>query len=396
VTLPTGKRAVFAFTFLQSFAGVLLSRGVYFYTHERLAFTATQNLFLGLGYGIAYIAGAFVSHRLTSRLGERRLLSWLLTSLIATHVVLFAMPRGPVLAVALPLISFFLGVHWPIVESFMSAGETPGQLLRVSSRYNVTWATSVPLGIGVSGTLIASPRPETLFLVPAVFSAAALVVVLLRFPRRLLHLDSAHPERPRAAEIPRYAALTVSARWGMMLSYSLIFLLAPLMPNILQQLGLNVARSTPAAALLDVGRLLSFGVVALYSGWRLRAVPMVAALVTLPVAFCMVLFAQHLALALAGELLLGLAAGFAYSSALYYALVVKNASVDAGGAHEALIGLGYALGPIAGLAAKGVAAASGGSGNTLGILAAALPLVALCLYGGLRPLGALRTRARAD
>jgi hypothetical protein len=172
----------------------------------------------------------------------------------------------------------------------------------------------------------------------------------------------------------------------MMLSYSLIFLLAPLMPDILRDLGLDVARSTPAAALLDVGRLLSFLLVAAYSGWRSRVPPLVAAIVALPAAFCMVLFAQHLALALAGEVLLGIAAGFAYYSALYYALVVKNASVDAGGAHEALIGLGYALGPLAGLAAQAVGSATTGEAKALGILAAALPLVVPCVYFALRPL----------
>jgi len=102
-----------------------------------------------------------------------------------------------------------------------------------------------------------------------------------------------------------------------------------------------------------------------------------------------VLFARHLPLALVGELLLGLAAGFAYYSALYYALVVKNASVDAGGAHEALIGLGYAHGPLAGLAAQTAGRAAGGEGKAFAILAAALPLVLPCVYFALRPLRAL-------
>ena len=60
-----------------------------------------------------------------------------------------------------------------------------------------------------------------------------------------------------------------------------------------------------------------------------------------------------------GELLFGTAAGFLYTAALYYAQVVQNASVDAGGAHEALIGVGYALGPGAGLVGTALAHGAG-------------------------------------
>ena len=39
--------------------------------------------------------------------------------------------------------------------------------------------------------------------------------------------------------------------------------------------------------------------------------------------------------------------GIIYYAAIYYALRVGNAEVDAGGVHEALIGIGYVLGPLA-------------------------------------------------
>jgi hypothetical protein len=392
VTPKRGKRALLALTFLQSFGSVLLSRGVYFYTHDRLAWGRAENLLLGLAYGAVYIAGAMASHAVTARAGERRSLLVLLMLLVALHLVIYLWPTGQALALGLPAISFLLGIKWPIIESYMSAGETPTELLRTSARYNITWASSVPLGLAVSGSLIASPEPELLFLVPAVTGSVALVLGL-SFPGRPEHLHESHPERPDPVEMERYTALTVSARWAMMLSYSLIFLLAPIMPEILQKLGLDVAQSTPAAALLDMGRLASFLLVAAYSGWRSRVPPLVAAILGLPAAFCMVIFAQHLALALLGELLLGLAAGFAYYSALYYALVVKNASVDAGGAHEALIGLGYALGPLAGLAAQAVGSAASGESRAVAILAAALPLVLPCVYFALRPL-TIPARAR--
>jgi hypothetical protein len=60
----------------------------------------------------------------------------------------------------------------------------------------------------------------------------------------------------------------------------------------------------------------------------------------------------------AGLGLFGIGMGTIYCSALYYAMSVGKAEVDAGGKHEALIGLGYGAGPICGLVA--IAAANAG------------------------------------
>jgi hypothetical protein len=72
---------------------------------------------------------------------------------------------------------------------------------------------------------------------------------------------------------------------------------------------------------------------------------------------------------IAGLAVFGVGMGVIYCSALYYAMAVGNAAVDAGGKHEALIGIGYGGGPICGLLA--IAAADSGwlaKGQTLGRL----------------------------
>ena len=71
----------------------------------------------------------------------------------------------------------------------------------------------------------------------------------------------------------------------------------------------------------------------------------------------------------------------AYTASLYYALVVKNASVDAGGAHEALIGLGFVLGPVAGLVGGALAKPLGRDG---GFFWAVLPIIVASVVGASR------------
>ena len=50
-----------------------------------------------------------------------------------------------------------------------------------------------------------------------------------------------------------------------------------------------------------------------------------------------------------GLILFGSGMGVTYYAAIYYALAVGRAEVEAGGTHEALIGGGYMVGPIIGL-----------------------------------------------
>jgi len=375
-------KRIFWLTFVESFATVLLQRGLYFYTHDALGFDDTKNLWLALASGVAYIVGAVSSHRVSERAGERRVLLGSIASLLTLHLVLTQSQSVWLLIAAFPLIGLLQGIKWPVIESFLSAGLVPQELVRTLGRYNVTWALSVPMGLIAAGQLIGGTFPGALFAAAAGFNALA-IAIALPLPKRPEHLPEAHPERPSEGELTRMTLLLTSARWCMLLSYTLLFLLAPLLPAVFATLGVDVANATAAAGLLDVARLVCFAWLGAQFGWRGRALPHLAAIAVLPIGFLLVLFGKTLLWVLLGEALFGLCAGFVYTAALYYALLLKNASVDAGGAHEGLIGLGFALGPLAGLA--------GALGervlvHTLSVLGSVAPLILGFSYLALRPL----------
>jgi len=93
----------------------------------------------------------------------------------------------------------------------------------------------------------------------------------------------------------------------------------------------------------------------------------------------MALFGADLAVVLVGELLFGLSVGMTYYAALTYAMVVKNAAVDAGGSHESLIGAGFAIGPASGLVGDYLAPVVGG--RFVGRIVGVAPLVVVCAVG---------------
>jgi len=108
--------ALFVITFLESIAATLLQRGLYFYTHEHLGFSENQNLWIAFGFGATYIVGAFASHGLTRRLGERRVLLACLFGLLAIHTLLALFPAAWLLVVGVFASATVQGAKWPVVE----------------------------------------------------------------------------------------------------------------------------------------------------------------------------------------------------------------------------------------------------------------------------------------
>ena len=389
---------LFVLTFLESVAATLIQRGIYFFTRENLSFSQSQNLWIAFGFGVTYVGGALVSHGLTKRFGERRVLLGSVLSLLALHTLLALVPAASVLVGAVFGTAFVQGVKWPVVESYVSAGRAPKQLLPLLSRYNVTWATAGFVAIGITGLIVGTHIPALFFWIPALLNLLAALLVL-RLPAQPLHLEHSHPERPAATELHDMRALLSSARWSMTGSYALLYVLAPLMPSLLAQLALPVTLATPVASILDATRVITFGALGAIAGWHGKRAPMWLALVALPSGFLLILLGNSLTLVILGELVFGVAAGFTYTAALYYALVSENASVDAGGAHEGLIGIGIGLGPLSGLAGqllvgKPLPFAQAGAGLPpfVALALTTTPIIAVCLLGSLRSLFRLRGR----
>ena len=389
---------LFVLTFFESIAATLIQRGIYFFTHENLGFSQSQNLWIAFGFGVTYVGGALVSHGLSKRFGEKRVLLGSVLALLGLHSLLALVPAAAVLVASVFGTALVQGIKWPVVESYVSAGRAPKQLLPLLSRYNVTWATAGFVAIGITGLIVGTHVPALFFWFPALLNLVAALLVL-RLPAHPLHLDHSHPERPAESELQSMRALLGSARWSMTGSYALLYVLAPLMPSLLAQLALPVTLATPVASILDATRVVTFGALGAIAGWHGKRTPMWLALGALPCGFLLILLGNSLPLLILGEVVFGIAAGFTYTAALYYALVSENASVDAGGAHEGLIGIGIGLGPLSGLAGEllvGQRLPFGQAGSGLQpFVALALtttPIIAVCLFGSLRSLFRLRGR----
>jgi predicted MFS family arabinose efflux permease len=376
-------------SFLESFASVLLQRAAFFYTKDRLGFSDEANLWLALVAGLVYIPGAMLSHGLSRRIGERRLLLGVVLVQIALNGVLGVWPRPVVVFACLGLLGVVLGLKWPVIESYTSAGLMPSDSAKAIGRFNFAWASAIPLALLVAGPLIAW-NDWAMFALAGALNVVS-VLVICRLEARPAHLPQDHPERLGGQRLWRLRHLLRSARWLMLASYSGLWVLSALMPGVFGDLGFRARSATAMWGLADVVRLSAFVVLGVWTGWHERRWPLLRVMVVMPAGFALMLSGRGLAVVLVGEALFGWGAGEVYYAALYYAMVAENASVKAGAGHESLIGLGFALGPAAGLI--GAALAPLLHDKEIGILLVVGLLFVVCSVGASRAL--LRAKAPA-
>ena len=325
--------------------------GLPFICKRDFAFSELESYSLFLLIASVYVIGSLCSGTITNWFQER----------ITTRSFVGLLLLIQTIACSLPL--FFQGAWviwcaggvagacssmlWPIVESYLVAGRHGKEMRRVIGWWNLAWMSSVASVMFAMAPLMNNYATMVIVALGAVNILA--ICVLPWYGKN----PSAHDQEQSLEHVPEgYKRLLFGARVLLPLSYIMISAFAPLLPYVPVISGSDVAVSweTVIAGAWMVSRV---GITALMwriSGWHGKWSVLWAALFVMAIGFAGVLSASNVSILLIGLLLFGIGAGVIYYAGLYYAMAVGQAKVDAGGTHEALIGGGYMVGPIVGIA----------------------------------------------
>ena len=127
-------------------------------------------------------------------------------------------------------------------------------------------------------------------------------------------------------------------------------ILAPLLPFVLAGIALDIFWQTPVASIWMISRVFVTAIMWKSGHWHGKWAILWLAIFAMASGFMLILSANSLLVLIIGLTIFGAGVGVTYYAALYYAMAVGRAEVDAAGKHEAFIGGGYMLGPIVGLA----------------------------------------------
>ncbi|MGA0174844.1 MAG: hypothetical protein ACO3NL_14555, partial [Phycisphaerales bacterium] len=304
--------ALLAISFLASFGTGMVWNGLAFITRESYGFGELENLLLAVFNGAVYVGAAFAAGPLTRAIERRLSPRGLTIGLLALQAACCPLPllfesAWPIWPVA-GLLSAASAVQWPLIESYLTAGRHGAAMRRTIGWWNVTWMVAVTLAMVAMGPMLSAGHAE--------WNLAGLAVL-----------------------------------------FAIAAAISPLMPYLLDGLETPLSLQTPITSLWLVARVALVIVLWRTHFWHGRWSTLLAAGVLMVGGFGAMVLAESLWTMGGGLVAFGLGQGIVYYAALYYAMAVGRAGVDAGGTHEALIGLGYGVGPA--VAAFGSLAAGG-------------------------------------
>lgn len=376
---------ILLFSAVQTFGEALTSRGLFFYTTEELHYSDAQNLLLYIPFALAAgLSALFLSHRLADALGERRALLFCLIVRIVGDLMIYLQPAS----MWMIAIGGFLrwgggGALWSIVESYVTAGRSSKDAAKAIGLFNATWSLTIPFSLMAVGPLL-EYRPNSLFLIAAGFHVICVVLAVF-LPRQPTHLPDEHPHRLTRSQVKSLTPLLISCRWSAIASTTLLNIVVAIMPGILKGMGQPIVLATSLAAVLDWSRFAAFVLLGWFAGWHARRFLPALIAASMPPGMMLILLAPSLAVLVAGQVLLGLALGAAYSASLYYNLLLHNHSVKGAGRHEGIASMGGAIGPMV-LTGTAAAASALQVTQTTGILVGTLPLLVVGASLALWPL----------
>jgi MFS family permease len=147
----------------------------------------------------------------------------------------------------------------------------------------------------------------------------------------------------------RAATLLLVAWTGNALSYVAIYVLIPLLAQLANLAGVGtLVGGGMITSAWSFMRFAGFVLAWVWVGWHYKGRWLIGAQVVLVASFFFMLTVHHPAVFVATQMIFGLAVALVYSSALYYAMHVSSGHGGHAGIHEALIGLGTAVGPAIG------------------------------------------------
>ncbi len=349
---------VLSFAGLSSFATGTATIGIFFVTDQAYRFSAQENFALGLAIGVTYTLGALAAGRIrraSMRVGlsARGFLAVLVLGLGALVLLPLAARSGAALFLLLALYAPLTGVFWPLVEHYVSGARRGARLRSAVGRFNVVWSLALVPSFSLVSPLLQRHAASAVFLCIALVHLASLPFLIGFRP------EPGEPAPEDAHPSPReYAELLRVHRVLHATGYLVMYALSPYLPVLLgERLGLAPGTRSIAGATWLLARVLGFALLERWHGWHGRWSAAWGGVALLLGGFALTVLGPALGPApllcvLAGLFAFGLGLAALYTAALYYAFEVGGG--EGGGSHEALIGLGYTIGPACGLAVAGL------------------------------------------
>lgn len=296
---------------------------------------------------VAYMIACLFAGIISDRFGRRRCV---VVGCVASAVAWVLTPNvGPWQHVlwVVPFSGIALSLFWPSILAWMAELTTGGrkELTRNIGLFNIMWCSGFMLGPVVTGYLWDANHKAPFYL-PAVLMLV-LVAVVLTLPRaRPEESDVGETDPGNGEDNGLFLAM---ARIGGFAIWFATSTVSAFFPKIGETLHMSQPLIGWLLFIFRAGQVVVFIYARYYQGWQYKLWPLVTVQLAATIASLVVAHVTDAKLFGAAFIVLGLNAGLAYVSALFYALHGRQEGKgQSSGFHEAVVGSGVFMGPLVG------------------------------------------------
>jgi MFS family permease len=370
----TSLTASLALTGLASSGTSVIWNGLPFIAKRDYGFGETENLALYVLIGIVYVTGALTSGVCTRLLRPYISMRTIIAMLLCTIALVCSLPLmftgSFVIWTSGAVAGFCSAWLWPIIESYLVAGRHGPEMRRAIGWWNIVWMVAVASSMIAMAPLM--DKHASMVIVGIGFLNLIAIGILPWYSKN----PPAHDIASSSEHVPEsYRDLLRGARVLLPVSYAINGVLAPLLPFVLAGIAIDIFWQTPVVSIWMVARVIVTAIMWKSGRWHGKWSVLWVAMFAMATGFLFILSAFSLPLLITGLALFGAGMGATYYVALYYAMSVGRAEIDAGGKHEALIGMGYMAGPLVGLSSLQIA----GSGTDVAVASGFGPIIYVVL-----------------
>lgn len=327
----------------------------------------------------AYIVTCVLAGRFADR-GRRPL--WVRGSCVLMAILCLAIPSTTsvgALALLMPLLGFAAALFWPALQAAIGKEAPRGELEREIGLFNILWSLGKGAGFATGGLLLARLAPGPTLLV----AAGGLAAIFLFYPLR--DRPGTDGDRVDDHADPRVRRAFLQMSWvanfaGFGISTAIANQYIKWVRAGVRLDGLEVETFFGVfLGAIFLAQTATFAILRVAKGWTYRVAPLVLTQCAIVDGSALLALLSTPWAILSAAPLLGAGFGFAYAASLYYSLHTPRGQGRYSGLHEAVIGAGNLLVPLAG----GGAAVLAGSLRAPYVVCAAAGLFAIAVQAAI-------------
>ncbi len=303
---------------------------------------------------VVYITMSVAMGRASDRLRRPVLARVACILMVGFCLLLPLAPSVPILIAMMPLLGLAGSFFWPAIQGAIGAEAPAGRLERDIGFFNISWSVGKSIGYFTGGALYAHLGLSRSLLAAAGGAAA----VLLLYPLR----DLATPMTARPEEHAPAALRTAYLRVSWVANFVVYGVGATIGNQIIKLIRhrIDLGGLDPKVyfgillGAVFVAQTAAFAGLRSTTAWTYRRWPLYGSQVLLAVSCLHLTLSPNPWIVIAAAPLIGLGLGVGYASSIYYSLHTPAGHGKYSGIHEAILGAGGFLVPIAAGALAGL------------------------------------------